>query len=60
MSANKFKVGDKVRVREGLVADEFYGDVHFGERKGVERVIDKHGDSSKSVNCSIGYKLYPI
>lgn len=29
MSANKFKVGDKVRVREGLVADEYYDDVRF-------------------------------
>ena len=27
MSANKFKVGDKVKVRKGLVADECYGDV---------------------------------
>ena len=27
MSANKFKVGDKVRVRKGLVADKYYGDV---------------------------------
>lgn len=25
MSANKFKVGDKVKVRKGLVADEYYG-----------------------------------
>nr|DAO33696.1 MAG TPA: Mind bomb SH3 repeat domain [Caudoviricetes sp.] len=28
MSANKFKVGDKVRVREGLVVDKFYGDMY--------------------------------
>lgn len=27
MSANKFKVGDKVKVRNGLIADEYYGDV---------------------------------
>lgn len=27
MSANKFKVGDKVKVRKGLVADEYYGHV---------------------------------
>ena len=27
MSTNKFKVDDKVRVRKGLVADEYYGDV---------------------------------
>lgn len=27
MSANKFKVGDKVKVRKGLVADEHYGGV---------------------------------
>lgn len=27
MSANKFKVGDKVRVREGLVTDKFYGNM---------------------------------
>jgi hypothetical protein len=28
MSANKFKVGNKVKVRKGLVADECYGDVY--------------------------------
>lgn len=28
MSVNKFKVGDKVRVREGLVVDKFYGDMY--------------------------------
>lgn len=28
MSVNKFKVGDKVRVREGLVADEYYDGVY--------------------------------
>lgn len=28
MSANKFKVGDKVKVRKGLVADEYYGGVY--------------------------------
>lgn len=27
MSANKFKVGDKVRVRKGLVSDKYYGGV---------------------------------
>lgn len=27
MSANKFKVGDKVKVRNGLVVDKFYGNV---------------------------------
>ena len=27
MSANKFKVGDKVKVRKGLVADKYYGGV---------------------------------
>lgn len=27
MSTTRFKVGDKVKVREGLVADEYYGDV---------------------------------
>lgn len=27
MSANKFKVGDKVKVRKGLVADKYYDDV---------------------------------
>lgn len=27
MSANKFKVGDKVKVRKDLVADKFYGNV---------------------------------
>lgn len=28
MSANKFKVGDKVRVREGLVGGRYYGGVY--------------------------------
>lgn len=28
MSANKFKVGDKVKVREGLIAGEYYGGVY--------------------------------
>jgi len=28
MSAIKFKIGDKVKVREGLVADKKYGDVY--------------------------------
>ena len=28
MSANKFKVGDKVRVRKGLIADEYYDGVY--------------------------------
>lgn len=27
MSVNKFKIGDKVKVRKGLVADEYYGGV---------------------------------
>lgn len=27
MSANKFKVGDKVKVREGLIANKYYGAV---------------------------------
>ncbi len=27
MSTTRFKVGDKVKVREGLVANEYYGDV---------------------------------
>lgn len=31
MSVNKFKVGDKVRVRKGLVADEYYGDTHCAD-----------------------------
>lgn len=30
MSANKFKVGDKVKVRNGLIADEYYGGVSCG------------------------------
>ena len=30
MSANKFKVGDKVRVREGLVTDKYYDNVYIG------------------------------
>lgn len=31
MSANKFKVGDKVEVRKGLVADEYYGNIRCSD-----------------------------
>ena len=31
MSVKRFKIGDKVRVRKGLVADEYYGDTHCAD-----------------------------
>nr|DAF05735.1 MAG TPA: hypothetical protein [Caudoviricetes sp.] len=41
MSANKFKVGDKVKVRKGLVANKYYGDVRCDSSmtKMSERVL---------------------
>ena len=32
MSANKFKVGDKVKVRKGLIANKYYDDVRCNKK----------------------------
>lgn len=45
MSANKFKVGDKVKVRKGLVADEYYGDVI------CDIIMVRMGGRVLTVNC---------
>lgn len=45
MSANKFKVGDKVRVREGLVADEYYDDVR------CDSAMARMGGAVLTIDC---------
>ena len=45
MSANKFKVGDKVKVRNGLVADKYYDDVS------CDSSMAKMGGRVLTINC---------
>jgi len=45
MSANKFKVGDKVKVRKGLVADKFYGDMYCNS------LMASIGGTVFTINC---------
>lgn len=45
MSANKFKVGDKVKVRNGLVADEYYGGVSCGNS------MERMGGAVFAIDC---------
>ena len=45
MSANKFKVGDKVKVRKGLVADKYYDDVS------CDSSMAKMGGRVLTINC---------
>lgn len=45
MSANKFKVGDKVKVRKGLVADEYYGGVSCGNS------MERMGGAVFTIDC---------
>lgn len=53
MSANKFKVGDKVKVREGLVTGKFYGDICCNSTMagmgGEVRTVDWVGSDSYGV-----------
>ena len=50
----KYKVGDKVRVRKDLVADNYYGGVYYvdamGEFKNKEAIITKVGDIAYQLN----------
>ena len=45
MSANKFKVGDKVKVRKGLIADEYYGGVSCGNS------MERMGGAVFTIDC---------
>ncbi len=45
MSANKFKVGDKVKVRNGLIADEYYGGVSCGNS------MERMGGAVFTIDC---------
>lgn len=45
MSANKFKIGDKVRVRKGLVLDKYYGGVR------CDSTMAKMGGRVLTINC---------
>lgn len=40
MSVSKFKVGDKVKVRKGLVVDEYYDGVRCSGPMPVEKTLD--------------------
>lgn len=57
MSANKFKVGDKVRVRRDLIAGKFYGDMCCGSTMarmgGDVLTIDYIGAGCYGVNENI-------
>ena len=50
----KYKIGDKVRVRKDLVADNYYGGVYYvdamGEFKNKEAIITKVGDIAYQLN----------
>ena len=45
MSTNKFKVGDKIKVREGLVADKYYDNVS------CDSSMAKMGGRVLTINC---------
>lgn len=45
MSANKFKVSDKVKVRNGLIADEYYGGVSCGNS------MERMGGTVFTIDC---------
>lgn len=67
MSANKFKVGDKVKVRKGLVADEYYGYVRCsgpmarmgGEVLTINHVTSRYYDVDKYAFCWSDEMLEP-
>lgn len=45
MSANKFKVGDKVKIRNRLIADEYYGSVSCGNS------MERMGGAVFTIDC---------
>lgn len=67
MSTNKFKVGDKVKVRKGLVADEYYGHVRCsgpmarmgGEVLTINHVTSRYYDVDKYAFCWSDEMLEP-
>ena len=67
MSANKFKVGDKVKVRKGLVVDKSYGGVrcnHTMARMGggvltINRIADSYYDVDEYGFCWSDEMLEP-
>ncbi len=67
MSANKFKVGDKVKVRKGLVVDKFYGGVRCshtmarmgGEVLTISRIADSYYDVDEYEFCWSDEMLEP-
>lgn len=54
MSANKFKVGDKVKVRKGLVADEYYDGVYCNGS------MAKMGGRVLTIDCTEGNRCYRV
>ena len=68
MSANKFKVGDKVKVRKGLVVDKSYGGVRCkhtmarmgGEVLTINRIADSYYDVDEYGFCWSDEMLEPV
>lgn len=54
MSANKFKVGDKVKVRKELVADEYYDGVYCNGS------MAKMGGRVLTIGCTEGDRCYRV
>ena len=68
MSANKFKVGDRVKVRKGLVEDRYYDGVRCnhtmarmgGEVLTINRVARRYYDVDKYTFCWSDEMLEPV
>lgn len=68
MSANKFKVGDKVKVREGLIAGEYYGGVYCtnsmaetgGKILRISYVENHHYGAEEDYSCWSDEMLEPV
>ena len=68
MSANKFKVGDKVKVRKGLAVDKSYGGVRCnhtmarmgGEVLTINRIADSYYDVDEYGFCWSDEMLEPV
>lgn len=67
MSTNKFKVGDKVKVRKGLIADEYYGGVRCngsmarmgGTMLTINHITSGHYDVEGHIFCWSDEMLEP-
>lgn len=68
MSANKFKVGDKVKVRKELVAGEYYGGVYCtnsmaeigGKIRTISYIENHHYGAEEDYSCWTDEMLEPV